>query len=164
MHILPHEISSSVFFRRLTVEDATSVAELSSQLGYPNSSEDLRRRLEHISRSNDRIALGAVLNGQLVGWIDASIERHLQSPESVVIGGLVVRDQIRGFGIGKRLCDEIEQWTRSESIQFLRVRSQVIREDAHRFYLREGYRKVKTSVVFEKALVPFVGVGERVDR
>jgi hypothetical protein len=35
----------------------------------------------------------------------------------------------------------------------LRVRSQIIREDAHRFYLREGYSKVKTSVVFEKPLL-----------
>jgi GNAT superfamily N-acetyltransferase len=152
MNIVSPEITSSVSVRRLTVQDASSVAELSSQLGYPSSSEDLRQRLEQILRSSERIALGAVLNGQLVGWIDASVERHLQSPESVVIGGLVIRDQMRGFGIGKRLCDEIEQWTRSKSIQLLRVRSQVIREDAHRFYLREGYRKAKTSLVFEKAL------------
>jgi hypothetical protein len=88
MNIVSPEITSSVSVRRLTVQDASSVAELSSQLGYPSSSEDLRQRLEQISRSSDRIALGAVLNGQLVGWIDASVERHLQSPESVVIGDL----------------------------------------------------------------------------
>ena len=32
------------------------------------------------------------------------------------------------------------------------VRSQVSREPAHRFYLREGYARVKTSAVFEKVL------------
>ena len=69
-----------------------------------------------------------------------------------MIGGLVVRDGTRGLGIGKRLCLEVEEWARSKSIPVVRVRSQIMREDAHRFYLRDGYRKVKTSLVFEKSL------------
>jgi PhnO protein len=44
----------------------------------------------------------------------------------------------------------VEEWARSKSIPIVRVRSQIKREDAHRFYLRDGYRKVKTSLVFEK--------------
>jgi len=32
------------------------------------------------------------------------------------------------------------------------VRSQIAREAAHRFYLREGYARIKTSAVFEKDL------------
>jgi hypothetical protein len=34
----------------------------------------------------------------------------------------------------------------------MRVRSNAIRERAHAFYLRDGYARVKTSAVFEKAL------------
>ena len=34
----------------------------------------------------------------------------------------------------------------------MRVRSNAIRERAHAFYLRDGYRRVKTSAVFEKLL------------
>ena len=141
-----------LIIRPLTAEDAVAAADLSSQLGYPGSSENFRQRLGEISQSSDRLALAAVLNDQLTGWIDASIERHLQSSDSVVIGGLVVRDNVRGLGIGRRLCYEIELWAQSRSIQTLRVRSQIFREDAHRFYLRDGYRKVKTSLVFEKTL------------
>jgi GNAT superfamily N-acetyltransferase len=114
---------------------------------------DIRRRIEERAASTDSIALGAVVNGEMVGWIDAFIERHLQSSPSAVIGGLVVRDGTRGLGIGKRLCLEIEEWARNKGISLLRVRSQIAREDAHRFYLREGYTKVKTSVVFEKPLL-----------
>lgn len=145
--------SLQLTIRRLTIDDAEEAAELCSQLGYPNSPNDLRMRIEERTRSTDSVALAALLNGLIVGWIDASIERHLQSPASVVIGGLVVRDGARGLGIGKRLCLEIEQWARDKSVPVLRVRSQIIREDAHRFYLREGYNKVKTSVVFEKPLL-----------
>jgi predicted N-acetyltransferase YhbS len=144
---------SQVAIRRLTVEDAEAAAELSRQLGYPCSVDDLRKRIDERLRSDNSVVLGAVLNGELVGWIDAAIEQHLQSSPCAVIGGLVVREGARGFGIGKRLCLEIEEWAREKKIPVLRVRSQIKREDAHRFYLREGYCKVKTSVVFQKPLL-----------
>jgi GNAT superfamily N-acetyltransferase len=136
--------------RRLTVDDAAATAELSGQLGYSCTPEDLRERIEELSRAADRVAFAAVIDGQIVGWIDAAMERHLQSPASAVIGGLVVREDARGLGIGKRLCLEVEEWARSRAVPLVRVRSQIKREDAHRFYLRDGYRKVKTSFVFEK--------------
>ncbi len=141
---------ASLAVRRLTADDAGGVAELCGQLGYPGSPADLQRRIDAIGRCADRIALAALNGGQLVGWIDASIERHLQAPDTVVIGGLVVQDSARGCGVGRRLCAEIEEWARSQAIPVVRVRSQIKREDAHRFYLRDGYRKVKTSLVFEK--------------
>jgi GNAT superfamily N-acetyltransferase len=138
--------------RRLTVDDAEAAAELSGQLGYCCAVEDLRERIEELSRATDRVAFAAVVDGQIVGWIDAAMERHLQSPASAVIGGLVVREDTRGLGVGKRLCLEVEEWARNKSVPLVRVRSQIKREDAHRFYLRDGYRKVKTSLVFEKLL------------
>jgi GNAT superfamily N-acetyltransferase len=143
---------SRLSFRQLTSDDSAAAAELSSQLGYPNSPDELRQRIEETSRSADRVAFAAVLDGQIVGWIDAAIERHLQSSACAVIGGLVVRDDARGLGIGRRLCLEVEDWARSQSIPVVRVRSQIKREDAHRFYLRDGYSEVKTSLVFEKRL------------
>lgn len=139
--------------RRLTVDDAEAAAELSKQLGYSCSHSDLGERIDELARASDRVAFAAVIDGQIVGWIDAAMERHLQSAATAVIGGLVVRDDMRGLGIGKHLCLEIEEWARSKSIPVVRVRSQVKREDAHRFYLRDGYRKVKTSLVFEKAVL-----------
>lgn len=143
---------SRLSFRQLTADDSVAAAELCSQLGYPNSAEDLRQRIDETSRSSDRVAFAAILDGQIVGWIDAAVERHLQSSACAVIGGLVVRDGTRGLGIGRRLCLEVEEWARSQSIPVVRVRSQIKREDAHRFYLRDGYSKVKTSLVFEKRL------------
>jgi GNAT superfamily N-acetyltransferase len=143
---------SRLSFRQLTAADAEAAAELCSQLGYPNSADDLRQRIEETARSADRVAFAAVLDGQIVGWIDAATERHLQSSACAVIGGLVVRDETRGLGIGRLLCLEVEEWARSQSIPVVRVRSQIKREDAHRFYLRDGYSKVKTSLVFEKRL------------
>jgi GNAT superfamily N-acetyltransferase len=142
----------SATVRRLTAEDAQQAAELSGQLGYKADATAMRQRLEAMSDDPDRLALAAVLAGCLVGWIDASVERHLQSEDVVDIGGLVVRDGARGLGIGRLLCEEIERWARENGIGRVRVRSQIKREDAHRFYLRDGYQNVKTSLVFEKSV------------
>jgi GNAT superfamily N-acetyltransferase len=144
---------TGLLIRRLTADDAEAAAELCGQLGYPCPAGDLRERIEELSRAADRVAFAAVVDGQIVGWIDAAMERHLQSPASAVIGGLVVREDTRGLGVGRRLCLEVEEWARSKSVPLVRVRSQIKREDAHRFYLRDGYRKVKTSLVFEKPVL-----------
>jgi GNAT superfamily N-acetyltransferase len=144
---------SGLSIRRLTADDAEAAAELSGELGYPSPAEDLRERIEELSRTADRVAFAAVLDDQIVGWIDAAMERHLQYAASAVIGGLVVREDTRGLGVGRRLCLEVEDWARSKSVQIVRVRSQIKREDAHRFYLRDGYHKVKTSLVFEKPVL-----------
>jgi GNAT superfamily N-acetyltransferase len=144
---------TGLLVRRLAADDAEAAAELSSQLGYPCPAGDLRERIEEMLRAADRVAFAAVVDGEMVGWIDAAMERHLQSPASAVIGGLVVREDTRGLGVGRRLCLEVEEWARSKSVPLVRVRSQVKREDAHRFYLRDGYRQVKTSLVFEKPVL-----------
>ena len=70
----------------------------------------------------------------------------------VLIGGLVVKDGVRGRGVGKRLCAEVEAWSRNKGLTVVRVTSRSTREGAHRFYLREGYRQTKISAVFEKVL------------
>jgi GNAT superfamily N-acetyltransferase len=144
---------TGLVIRRLTADDADAAAELSNELGYPSSPGDLRERIEEMSRTTERVAFAAVVDDEIVGWIDAAMERHLQSPASAVIGGLVVREDTRGLGVGRRLCLEVEEWARSKSVPVVRVRSQIKREDAHRFYLRDGYRKVKTSLVFEKPVL-----------
>jgi GNAT superfamily N-acetyltransferase len=144
---------TGLLIRRLTADDAEAAAELSGELGYRCTTEDLRERIEELSCTADRVAFAAVLDGQMVGWIDAAMERHLQYAASAVIGGLVVREDTRGLGVGRRLCLEVEEWARSKSIPLVRVRSQIKREDAHRFYLRDGYSKVKTSLVFEKSVL-----------
>lgn len=144
---------ASLTIRPIAPDDAPGAAELSDQLGYPASPAELRARIEALAGTPAHIVLAAFLDHQLVAWIDASIESHLQAPDVVNIGGLVVRDSARGCGVGKRLCLAVEDWARSHSIPTVRVRSQIKRADAHRFYLRDGYQQVKTSLVFEKSVL-----------
>jgi GNAT superfamily N-acetyltransferase len=139
--------------RRIQADDARSVAELSGQLGYPSTRDEILERIAWLSAHDEaQVALVACVDLQIAGWIEAVVERHLQSPPFALITGLVVRDEMRGLGVGKRLCEEIERWAREQGLGVVRVTSRSTRESAHRFYLRDGYKLIKSSAVFEKIL------------
>jgi len=139
--------------RRVRVDDAIEVAELCVQLGYEASARQIEERIGRLLDSGEgRVALVACVGEGVAGWIEASVEHHLQSEPFALITGLVVRDSVRGLGVGKRLCEEIERWAKGQGLKTLRVTSRSTRERAHQFYLREGFVLVKNSAVFEKVL------------
>jgi GNAT superfamily N-acetyltransferase len=133
--------------------DAEVAAKLCTELGYPVDAPAVLARMQQIAGDANRAVLVACLDGDVVGWIDLSVEYHLQSEPAALIGGLVVSDAARGRGIGRQLCVAAEDWARGRGVVRLRVRSNAIRERAHGFYLRDGYTRVKTSAVFEKRLL-----------
>ena len=139
--------------RRVSPEDAAAVAELSIQLGYPATAAEIAQRITALGSCKAYQAVFVACHGpEIVGWIDVALSFDLQRPPYALIGGLVVKDDVRGLGIGKRLCDEAEAWSRAQGVGILRVTSGATRADAHRFYLREGFKDIKMSRVFEKNL------------
>jgi predicted N-acetyltransferase YhbS len=145
--------AETLSLRVILRDDAAVIAELSRQLGYEASAAETAERIGVLlSCPENQVAFVACMGAEVVGWIEASIVHHLQSPAHVLIGGLVVKDGVRGLGVGGQLCAEVEKWSRGRGLAIVRVTSRSTREGAHRFYLREGYRQTKTSAVFEKVL------------
>jgi GNAT superfamily N-acetyltransferase len=138
--------------RPIEARDAKVAAILCTQLGYPADEAAVLERMRQIASDAHRAVLVACLDEVVVGWIDLSVEYHLQSEPAALIGGLVVAEPARGQGVGRQLCKAAEEWARAQGVVRLRVRSNAIRERAHEFYLRDGYARVKTSAVFEKTL------------
>jgi len=132
--------------------DADAAAELALQLGYTRSAAAVRQWIGSLTASKDQAAFAACFANQVVGWIEVSVQSHLQSEPYALISGLVVREGLRGKGIGRMLCRRAEQWSRDRGVRTVRVTSRSTRADAHRFYLEGGYRETKTSLVFEKTL------------
>jgi predicted N-acetyltransferase YhbS len=140
----------TVTIRRARPEDAAAVTELSAALGYPATVDEVRGRMVALPAS--QAVFVACADAEVIGWIDVALTHHLQSRPFALIGGLVVKEGLRGQRIGKRLCEEAEAWSRAQGVDVVRVTSRSTREDAHRFYLRDGYTDVKMSRVFEKKL------------
>lgn len=145
--------SGSMEIRECRISDSAKIAKLSAELGYPVSELEMEQRLRHMADDpNHTVLVACLARGEVVGWIDVGIVFHLQSGAYCEIGGLVVADSVRGNGIGRELVAAGERWAASRGMKKVLVRSNAIRADAHRFYLRENYTMVKTSAVFEKKL------------
>ena len=138
--------------RAATPDDAETAAQLSEALGYPVSAQEMRHRIEWLAASPDHGVYVACCDSQVVGWIHVMVVQHMQSEARAEIGGLVVAEHARSAGIGAQLVASAEQWARDAGLAHIVVRSQIAREAAHRFYLREGYARTKTSAVFSKSL------------
>ena len=139
--------------RPATATDAPVVAALCAELGYPATSEAIGRRLAAIAGDPDAAVLAAqVRDGVVIGWVHVRALQLLQRDVCAEIGGLVVDAAWRRHGIGGQLMAAAEDWARRRGIRLIRLRSNVIRDDAHRFYRRLGYADSKTSLLFTMTL------------
>ena len=139
--------------RDAQLDDAPALAELTTQLGYPVSADELRPRLTQLLDDEASRILVAVEEADLpVGWLHVMIHRSLESLASVRIGGLVVDERYRSGGIGRQLLAAGEAWARERGVARMTLYSRQTRERAHRFYGREGYRIAKCSYMLEKDL------------
>jgi N-acetylglutamate synthase-like GNAT family acetyltransferase len=133
--------------------DMTAIAKLSSQLGYPTTSSEITQRLAHILADEKQdIFMAEAIDKVVVGWVHVFIAQRLIVDTYVEIGGLIVKDGQRGSGIGKALIIAAEAWAREHGVSEMRVRSNVIREKAQKFYERLGYSCVKQQNVYYKKI------------
>lgn len=76
----------------------------------------------------------------------------MESDPHAEIGGLVVDERHRDAGIGRLLLEQAEAWARAKGCGTIRLRSNIIRKEAHQFYLNVGYSNNKTQHAFAKTL------------
>jgi len=133
-------------------DDAASLANLSGQLGYQARPGQLEQRLHLLLPHPDHHILVALVDEKVVGWLHACITVTVESDPWAEIAGLVVDEEHRNKGIGKRLVQEALAWASTKDVQKIRVRSNVIREEAHRFYRNLGFKESKAQKVFDMML------------
>ncbi|MEJ2735572.1 MAG: GNAT family N-acetyltransferase [Anaerolineae bacterium] len=142
-----------IAIRTATGTDVHRLAMLCGQLGYPSTSAQVRQRLDELQQNEDQVVFVAEeVGGQVVGWVQVFGRQLLVVDRHAELGGLVVDEGHRGLGVGARLMERAEDWARARGCETLYVRSNVVREDAHRFYEVIGYNQIKTSRVFLKEL------------
>jgi ribosomal protein S18 acetylase RimI-like enzyme len=144
---------NDVKIRRARQSDAARIAELSKQLGYPASTKETAERLRQALRMRDGACFVAETKEDgVVGWIHVSVTPMLEVERRAEVNGLVVDEKARSRGTGAQLLDAAEAWARRTQCKGMSVRSNVIRERAHGFYVRHGYEHYKTQKAFRKKL------------
>jgi GNAT superfamily N-acetyltransferase len=136
--------------REARESDAESVAVLSEQLGYPMDADTARGRLA--ARQPGRAVLVAEGPRGIVGMAEVQLRELVIAARHAELTALVVDESERGRGAGAALLAAAEDWARAQGAAALRLRSNVIRERAHAFYRRAGYRVTKTQHAFARDL------------
>jgi N-acetylglutamate synthase-like GNAT family acetyltransferase len=128
------------------------VRDLSEQLGYPVTMEELASRWKKLSQKTRHGLFVYEENGNIKGWIHLECVEDLIEEEKVEIKALVVSENSRGNGIGKALIATAEKWAKTYQLHTIYLNCNILRERTHQFYEREGFTKYKTSHFFEKKI------------
>ncbi len=143
----------TVIVRRARSSDAKQIAKLSGELGYPSTPAKVVKRLRTLRPASQHAVFVAETKADgVVGWVHISISRLLESDARAEVNALVVTASQRSLGAGAQLLAATEAWSKKQRCRTVNVRSNVIRERAHQFYLRNGYEHYKTQKAFRKTL------------
>ncbi|NEQ20832.1 MAG: GNAT family N-acetyltransferase [Microcoleus sp. SIO2G3] len=149
--------SPQMLIRSVELGDAESVNLLCQQLGYATSKQEVQERLKLIEEDQNHVLYIAYLPNELiVGLIHVYIWKSLLIGRRAEIDALIVNTDYRGRGVGHLLIQHAEQWAKEQGCNTIQVRSNTVRQQAHRFYEKLGYVPIKTQLMLDKALNNFV--------
>jgi ribosomal protein S18 acetylase RimI-like enzyme len=126
--------------RKASIEDAGRIAVLVSELGYPTSAEQMRRRLATILRDGEYETLVACDDGVVQGFVGTRIGPLYDADEPYgQIMALAVAGDYQGRGLGRMLVQAAEATLIERGARVLVLTSGHHRSGAHAFYERMGY-------------------------
>ena len=135
--------------RKIEQSDAQVVVELSGQLGYIPTLDQVKGSILQCEHHPDYCGFCALSEGRVIGWIQALQTYRLESGRFAEIVGLVVDEKHRKKGVAKSLIEVVKLWARDMHHTKLRVRTNVKRLETHRFYEKLGFTEKKEQKVFE---------------
>ena len=148
-----HPQNNSIKIRRAVLKDLLEICQLAEQLGYPDQPEKTKTRLEGLFQNpSHEIFVAENTSGRVLGFIHIRLQNSLVIDPVVEVGSLVVDQEFRGLGIGKSLLHSAEEWAKKEGCRQIRLHSNIIRSEAQKFYLNQGYTIIKTQHAFLKEL------------
>jgi GNAT superfamily N-acetyltransferase len=134
-----------VRIREAQAEDASALAGLLVELGYPESGGLVPGRLRVFGDDPGSFVLVAEDAGRVLGLASASVMPLLHEGGSWCrLSALVVTDDSRRAGIGRALVTEVEERARVAGCRYLEVTSgeRPDRKAAHGFYRSLGLEQV----------------------
>ena len=139
--------------RRMEPGDAAEAAELATELDYPGATAALvAERFAAVAGREDHVVWVHDDGGRLLGLVHAQHMHRIISPPYAEILHLVVSGRVRRGGVGRALVERVVDWARERRLDRVRVRSNVVRDAAHPFYLSLGFERHKTQHVYLRRL------------
>jgi GNAT superfamily N-acetyltransferase len=146
-------MSPTVSIRDAIVEDYATIAHLLGELGYPSMPDGVRQRLARLLPREDTRVFVAEHSASILGALGLHRMPMLTSVSDIaMIIALVVTEEARRTGVGRRLVERAEDEARLWRCGRIMVTSAERRTEAHAFYERLGYQY--TGRRFAKTIQP----------
>jgi GNAT superfamily N-acetyltransferase len=107
-----------------------------------NPEEVFRSEIRENIEDKNKLALVAEEDGEVVGFLFASIESNLEIFKREYVGEidkLLVRDDSRGRGIGEGMEEEAEKWFRRRDVDLVKTRIINGNSSAEKFWESKGF-------------------------
>jgi GNAT superfamily N-acetyltransferase len=153
----PADIPSQPAIRLARLDDATAVAALVTELGYPGDTvETIRGRLATWERTGNTTVLVAEQSERLVGVVALTVVPFFEREGNWGrVVALVVARECRGNGIGRLLLEAAEKTALDQGCLIMELTSARRRSGALAFYHTVGYQDwCQRSARFVKDLAP----------
>ncbi len=128
------------------LESAYSVVvQLRNELSYQEF-EDLIYDMRHMEYK----MIGIFEKAELISYAGVAVQTNLYHKRHLYVFDLVTDIKYRGQGYGVMMLEYLSDYGKMGMCENIVLSSGFVREDAHRFYEKDGF--VKKSFVFVKAL------------
>ncbi len=137
------KIDKEVIIRKARSTDVTSVYAMMCELEGTNLNKSAFLKIWRINMAHRHIFyITAVSEGKVVGFASVHIQNLLHhAGEIAEVQELVVRENLRGLGIGRRLLRQAKRIAVQGKCKSLELACNSKRRRAHGFYEREGMER-----------------------
>lgn len=141
---------SAITIRPASAVDATAIATLFTDEGYPAGPSDIKGRLARFDAPTSRVVI-AELDGSILGFIAVVALPRFEHDDWILrIVALVVDAGARERGVGRALMAEAERIGREVGASFVEVTAGHHRPEARHLYESLGYDSSVTAYLRKK--------------
>jgi len=133
-------------------QDCSGITHLTNQLGYPSTEEKICEIMKLVLSHKDHQVFVAEIDNTIVGYIHLIRSMRIGSNPFIEIAAFIINEASRSIGVGSLLIAESEKWASRRGLQDIRIRSNIIRREAHNFFQNRGFQNIKTQEVFLKRI------------
>jgi GNAT superfamily N-acetyltransferase len=131
--------ATMIHVRPATPADASQLSALFAQFEHPTPAEPIPERLTQLLAHEGQALVADNETGLLGAATSQIVWSLIEDAPRALLTALVVREDMRGSGVGRALVTAIEAWALTHGAHRVVVTTALRRAGAHAFYERLGY-------------------------
>ena len=144
-------MSNTFVVRKVKLADAEDIYHINkTSLGYDYDSDKQKIKIKNVIDDETQVIFVADIGNKIVGYIHLVNYDVIYADNYKNCLGLAVDNDYKRMGIGSSLLSQGEQWAKENGAVGIRLCSGIERENAHKFYLSQGYTENKIQKNLKK--------------